>query len=197
MEITQERINAAYAVADDNIKKVLDALFCKQEEMQDNRPITERVKTFEDAVSILTEEHPFVVAYRCIEDIDECYNDIAAYFKLRIIVAALNEGWEPKFTEGEYRWYPWFTQWTKEELKGKSKEWMGERNISLFGGSADYGAYAGFGCLSAYCRPANTTALIGARLCLESKELAEYCGKQFKQIWATYLLGKNVQFEEK
>ncbi len=194
MEITQESINAAYAVADDNTKKVLDALF---EKRQDNRPITERVKTFEDAVSILTEEHPFVVAYRCIEDIDECYNDIAAYLKLRIIVAALNEGWEPEFTEDEYRWYPWFIQWTKEELKGKSKEWMGAKNISLFGGNDSHGACAGFGYLYTEDRAAYDRACVGACLCLKSEEIAEYCGKQFKQIWATYLLGKNVQFEEK
>ena len=31
-----------------------------KEEAKDNRPITERVKTFEDAVYILGNEHPFV-----------------------------------------------------------------------------------------------------------------------------------------
>ena len=41
--------------------------------------------------------------------------DILAYLKLRIIVQALNEGWKPKFTEGEVRYHPWFKLFTDQE----------------------------------------------------------------------------------
>ncbi len=70
-----------------------------------NRPITERVKTFEDACNILGENHPCVVAYNAFErDVMAAVDpkeiaDVAAYLKLRIIATALNEGWEPQFTE--------------------------------------------------------------------------------------------------
>lgn len=68
---------------------------------KDNRPVTERIKTFEDACKELGEEHPFVVAYDAWimnEEFDDQL-DIIAYLKLRIIAAALNEGWKPQFTK--------------------------------------------------------------------------------------------------
>lgn len=88
------------------------------EQKVDNRPVTERVKTFEDACSELGETNVLVQAYRTAEfNISGNLKDILeviAYLKLRIISAALNEGWEPKFTDDEYRWYPWFNLCTKE-----------------------------------------------------------------------------------
>ena len=105
MEITQQQINAAYQVADENQKKVLDALFGKQEPV-DNRPVTERIKTFEDACNELSRraENGDELAgdILCDYESNNCKGaDITAYLKLRIIVAALNEGWEPQFVEGE------------------------------------------------------------------------------------------------
>ena len=35
--------------------------------------------------------------------------------------------------------------------------------------------------------PSHTNANFGSRLCLKSEELADYCGKQFIEIWFTYL----------
>lgn len=73
----------------------------------DDKPkdVMERIKTFEDALNELGRSHPLVCQYNNIDDVD---SDLSAYLKLRIIVAALNEGWTPKFTEDEYRFYPWF-----------------------------------------------------------------------------------------
>ena len=84
---------------------------------KDNRPITERVKTFEDACRELGDEHQFVKEYWVVynSDISKISTDILSYLRLRIIVAALNEGWEPQFTTGEYRYFPWFYLYTKEE----------------------------------------------------------------------------------
>lgn len=109
MEIKKENVLAAYETARkagaDSTMKVLESLF--GEETFKPKDVTERIKTFEDACQELGEEHPFVVAYRAVEDIDECGEDIEAYLKLRIIVAALNEGWTPKLKEDEILYYPW------------------------------------------------------------------------------------------
>src|SRR5574344_1385511 len=115
MEIKKENIIEAYNSADENGKRMLIALF-GEEAVQaattsDNRPVTERIKTFEDACKELGEEHLFVKQYNSNE-----MDDLDAYLKLRIICAALNEGWKPEFTEDEYRWYPWFYLYTQEEL---------------------------------------------------------------------------------
>lgn len=57
-------------------------------------------------------------------------SDVVAYLKLRIITAALNEGWEPQFTQDEDRWFPWHVLWTEEELSSKSDEWKRERCLT-------------------------------------------------------------------
>lgn len=150
MEIKIENAKAALKTADESVKKVLLALLpeLKETEAQTaaNRPITERVKTFEDACRELGEDPPFVLAYQNTNlrdpEVAEENRDILAYMKLRIIAAALNEGWEPQFTEDEWRWYPWFTLWTEEELSEKSDEWKADRHLISTG---DYsGDYAGF-----------------------------------------------------
>ena len=90
---------------------------------KDNRPVTERIKTFEDACNELGEDHPMVSVYDALvtrangeQSLAEWMGkDVVAFLKLRIITEALNEGWHPKFTEDEYRYYPWFYIYTKEE----------------------------------------------------------------------------------
>ena len=73
-------------------------------DVEDNRPITERVKTFEDACAVLGENHLYV----------QMFQDI--------YTAALNEGWEPQFTSDEWRWYPWFRLLTKSDIEELSEE---------------------------------------------------------------------------
>lgn len=152
------------------------------------KDITERVKTFEDACRELGEEHPFVSAYTAWikhEEFDD-QEDILAYMKLRIICAALNEGWEPQFTEDEWRYYPWNILWTEEELSEKSDEWKTDRHLISTG---EYQTdYAGLACANSDNAPANTNANVGSRLCLKSDTLAVYCGKQFINIWADFYL---------
>lgn len=159
MEIKIENAKAALKTADESVKKVLLALLpeLKETEAQTdaNRPITERVKTFEDACRELGEDHPFVLAYQNTNlrdpEVAEENRDILAYMKLRIIAAALNEGWKPQFTEDEWRWYPWFTLWTEEELSEKSDEWKADRHLISTG---DYsGDFAGFAFVSTRITP--------------------------------------------
>lgn len=89
---------------------------------KDNRPVTERIKTFEDACNELGENHPMVSAYNSLVAranggqslVEWMGKDVVAFLKLRIITEVLNEGWHPKFTEDEFRYYPWFYFYTTE-----------------------------------------------------------------------------------
>lgn len=181
MEIKKEQVLEAYKVADESGKKMLEALF-GADTFKDNRPVTERIKTFEDACK--------AVGIEDVEEWEENYAnvepDILAYFKLRIICKALNEGWEPTFALGEWRWYPWFLLWTADELKGKSDQWKKERALMS---TSDYQTeFAGFACASSDGAPSDTPAYLGSRLCLKSESVADYCGTQFADIWADFLL---------
>lgn len=158
----------------------------------DNRPITERVKTFEDACQILGENHPCVIAYTAFEkDVMAAVDpkeiaDVVAFLKLRIIAAALNEGWEPTFAEDEYRWYPWFYLYTQEEIDDMTEERKEEISLLLWGGGAYNGSYCGLGCVSSNAAFSYSAAVYGSRLAVKSKELAQYFGRQFIAIWADY-----------
>ena len=91
------------------------------EQKVDNRPVTERIKTLADAMEALGQGNPLVEEYIAVRDkLRTDAGELIAYLKLRIIVAALNEGWEPKFTKDEYRYFPCFYFYTKEEWEDKT-----------------------------------------------------------------------------
>lgn len=175
----------------DGVLKLVD---CEQEEQKDNRPITERVKTFEDACQILGIDAEAIQEQWESAGLDMI--DEIAYQKLRIITAALNEGWEPDFTNpDEYRYYPYLCLWTKEELEQKTDEWKDERNLQLWvGGGASYvGADCGLASASSFNAWSAAFASFSARLAHKTEELAIYSGKQFTELWANYTTGKEVK----
>ena len=183
--IKKSNVLATYKTArendDINVMCALESLFGK--DMFKPKDITERVKTFEDACRELGKSHPLVCQYNAIDDVDTNLN---AYLKLRIICAALNEGWEPKFYRDETRYYPWFWLYTKEEIDEMSADDSKERNmISTDGYQTEY---AGFACAGSSVAPSGSAAYFGSRLCLKSVTLAQYCGRQFTDIWADFLL---------
>ena len=189
IQIQQENVLNAYKNASDEQKELLEHLFGR--EVFKPADVRERIKTFHDAYCELGNEHPFVISYeKYVNTASGEEADVIAYLKLRIIAAALNEGWEPKFTEDETRYYPWYTLWTKEELAQKSEEWKKEHSLWLFGGYSYNGAVCGLA--SAYSNLAwsGSYAHISARLAVKSDELAEFFGKQFIDIWADYVLIK-------
>ena len=169
------------------VEWVNNVLTLVDETPKDNRPVTERVKTFEDACRELGDEHPFVKEWHLGDGLSA---DLEAYLKLRIIAAALNEGWKPKFTEDEYRYYPWFYLLTEEEISEKSEEWKKEHSLWLFGGSSSNGAYCGLAFAYSNSAWSHSFAFISARLAVKSEELAVYFGKQFIGTWADYVLIK-------
>lgn len=155
---------------------------------KDNRPVTERIKTLSDAANALGALHPFVEELNRVEEADVVSPDLLAYLKLRIIVAALNEGWEPQFTTDEYRWYPWFYLYTQEEIDKMNE--AKKKRLVLFGGNASYGAYCGLAYATSDNAWSYSYADVGSRLALKSEELADYCGKQFADIWADFVVIK-------
>lgn len=161
-------------------KEALDAM----------RPITERVKTFEDAYNELGEENVLVQAYRTAEfntsGNQKDVSDVVAYLKLRIIVAALNEGWQPTFSDDEYLYYPWFVFYTKEELDAMDEE---ERSRVLGRSCSVVLAYAGVAFSVAGSASSGSWPRFGGRLCFKNRELAEYAGQQFLPIYADFFIG--------
>ena len=187
MEIKETNLQSTYNTADDNGKHMLRALFPDVIFLNNGNkqklPITERIKTFNDACYELGDKHPYVQDYLNIDNGKVSISpDILTYLKLRIICAALNEGWEPKFTEDEWRYYPWFYLYTQQELDNMDDEEKQERHMI---GTGDYETeYCGFGYAGSNDVPSDANAYFGSRLCLKNSELATYCGKQFIDLWA-------------
>lgn len=152
------------------------------EQPEKSKDITERIKTFDDAYNELGEDHPLVKEY-CWQN-DDTSADLLAYLRLRIICAALNEGWTPQFTEDEERWYPWFYIYTKEELDKMSEE---ERSRVVGRSYSSSNASGGLVFASAFSASSSSNSDCGSRLAVKSEELAVYCGKQFIDIWADFL----------
>lgn len=157
----------------------------------DNRPVTERIKTFEDAREALGDEHPLVKEYWGVVNVDlDITQDLIAYLKLRIIVAALNEGWEPQFTEDEYRYFPWFYLYTKEEYDNLNDE---EKRRCVGRSYSDASAHGGLSYADANSAFSNSYSDSGARLTFRTRELSEYAGSQFIQEWADFVFKPRSQ----
>lgn len=159
------------------------------DEFASTLPVTERIKTLDDAVSELGEDNPAVKAYRSIKygyaisETDPETADIMAYAALRVIVEALNEGWKPQFTKGEWRWYAWYDLVSPEQIED-----MSEEEKCRVVGRASYNAYAGGGlvCSGASSVSSGSGASFGSRLAFKNEELAEYAAKQFGEIFADF-----------
>ena len=184
IDFTLEQLLVFYrSTSNDGRKAVKEAL---GEKFSETIPVTERVKTYDDAVNELGEEHPFVVAANSAawRYPEECDQDIVAYLKLRVGVAALNDGWKPEFTEDECRWFPWYRLYTKEEIDNLSEE--DKEQVLLWGGCAAYGSLCGLAYASSPYAWSHSLAIIGSRLALKSEELADYAGKQFIELFAPF-----------
>ena len=198
MAPTTENIIEAYNVAKetgaDSTCKVLEALYPNIDfNPKDNRPAMERIKTFEDALAALGEDNALVKHWRWIagcEVDDELadgtpgeFSDVKAYLKLRIITAALNEGWKPQFVRGEYRWYPYFELFTQEEIDEMDDE---EKSRVVYRSSNSANAHGGVACANTGYNSALVYASIGSRLAFKTEELARYAGQQFIEIYANF-----------
>jgi hypothetical protein len=145
----------------------------------------EAIRTFEDAMTVTGMTLPL-----SDETLSLLGADIVAYMKLRVIVAAINGLSEttlaefPKFTTDEYRYYPWFALYTKEEIEA-----MDEEDKWRVVGRALLSASADGGCVFAYANYASSCSytLHGARLAFIDRERAKYAGRQFAELYADFL----------
>ena len=142
--------------------------------------IRDRIKTFEDAKRELGNDHPLVKEWNLGDNLSA---DLEAYLKLRIIVAALNEGWKPKFTTDEWRYYPYFYLVTNDEIEKMDEE---ERSRVVLRSYSNADAYGGIVyAIACYDSPDASTSG-GSRLAFKNRDLAIYAGQQFIDIYAEY-----------
>lgn len=163
------------------------------------KDVTERIKTLYDALSELEQRagrgdcdaRQLIKEYNSVNT--ETSDDIVACMQLRIITAALNEGWKPQFKEDEVRWFPYFILWSKDEIDNMSDEEKDDKQLLLWGGAACGGAFCGSSCSTSNLGWAYANANIGSRLALKSEALATYAGRQFASVYARFYIGDKAK----
>jgi hypothetical protein len=110
----------------------------------------EKIKTYEDACAALKIDPESIFTGETTDEI--------AYKKLKVIIAAINEGWTPNWNDdNQKKWYPWF-------------------NLS-----------SGFGFAGSYYDYDYSVTDVGSRLCFESEEKTIYTANQFLDIYKDFL----------
>lgn len=190
IEVTEKEVKAAFEVAKtDEMKNVLKALFCKDEEGKPNLDDYTSIKTYEDACEalgvepIFNEPNPIMNLYGVEYEVEP---HIIALMKLETISRALwGKTWKPEPDADGSKWfyYPVFTLYTQQEIENMDEDKRG----GLLSARANSGAVAGFGYLYTNSRSSNAHADYGFRLCQEDSEKAKYFGRQFLELWAEYL----------
>lgn len=185
LSIDKETVINTYKQGSEKEKKVLELLFG----VETFRPKTviDRVKNFNDALIELGPNHPFVLAYQNTNlrdpEVADDNIEVIAYLKLRVITAALNEGWKPKPMGEDSQYFPYFCLYSCEDISQMSKE-EEDRVVNLPNCGVSYShAYYSFSSLN--------NGSFGDRLVFKTKELAEYAGKQFTKLYVDYLLNTN------
>lgn len=145
------------------------------------KEVRERIKTFEDACREIGIDAEAWNRDKISLGLEP---DVLAFLKLRIIVKALNEGWEPRFTEDECRYYPWFILYTGEEYNKLDEE---EKSRVVYRSNYNANVLGGVSYANAFGDSSRTGASIGVRLAFKTSELAAYCGRQFLDIWADFV----------
>lgn len=145
------------------------------------KEVRERIKTFEDACREIGIDAEAWNRDKISLGLEP---DVLAFLKLRIIVKALNEGWEPRFTEDECRYYPWFILYTGEEYNKLDEE---EKSRVVYRSYPSASALGGVSYALASYGSSYSSAYFGVRLAFKTSELAAYCGRQFLDIWADFV----------
>lgn len=186
IKLDATQVAAIYKGGNEEARKALkDSL---GEQFSTILPITDRVKTFDDAVGELGNEHSLVKVYHSIKygyTSELVGKDLLAYIKLTIICEALNEGWHPQYTQNERRWYPYYEFLTNEEIEALSEEEK-SRVVGRAGSGAGAGGglvYSGAGGVSSF-----SYTYFCSRLAFKNEELAEYAGKTFIDIYKDFVM---------
>lgn len=156
--INKSNVIQAFFKGDEKEKELLTNLFGKEIVSQ---KITDRVKTFENALDVLGKKIENVLPFRhpfTTSDEDACN----LLVQMRNINKALCEDWQADYADGnQKKWRPWF-------------KWDASSSAFVFAGSNyDFArAFAGS----------------GVRLVFPTKELSDYFGTQFEKLNSDYLL---------
>lgn len=154
--------------------------------------IRDKVKTYEDACTIMNE-----IPIDCSSDDKIVFPngatanitaDQIAYMKLSTIADALKSEMKekfPVFNIDEYRYYPYFFLYTKEEIEKMTEE--EKKQLVCWGGNANCGAYAGLAYADSGNAWSGASSAVGSRLAMPNKELAIYFGRQFAEIWKDFI----------
>lgn len=184
LKITPANYEAAYAMADENTRKILAVLVGDNETTATpSRP----APTLSDYTTIRSYEDACVALGESLDVEKLVAADVPAYIiaqmKLEHICKALWGGenkCQPTADGSKVWWYPVMALWTPNEISGMDDE----QRSALLSANASDGANAGFGCLDAIARSSWAYARGAFRLCLDTEEKAEYFGKQFVELWA-------------
>jgi hypothetical protein len=137
-----------YDSVPDFFKEQLENSFTK--EALSKKKFTD-IRTFEDACEALGIDPDAV----CVATDTK---DEAAYKKIKVVIAAINQGWTPDWNNSNQRkWWPYFV------------------------------LSSGFGFSRTDCNCDNANSDVGSRLCFETSEKAEYAGKQFTDLYKDFL----------
>ena len=152
MEFTKQEAKRIYPEAPQWLREKLEQEFGADYFQTESY---EEIKNFEDACAKLDID-PLSVTNEA-DALDE-----AAYKKLKVIVKAINAGWEPNWNNTDQRkWWPWF------------------RMSSGFGFS-----YSNYGYRL-------TITGVGSRLCFQSEEKSNYAANQFLNLYEEFLTIKS------
>lgn len=194
IEISRKNVLAAYKVADENGKKLLDALF-GQNSMAPSIDDYRTIKSYEDACVVLGITPIHTRAETDKETVVETRvnqflvpSHLVALYKLETVSRAL---WGPSFRpkpdarEKMRYYYPWFCLFKEEEIEiGRMADDLRESILPV---KVEDGNAAGFGFLAARCHAQFSFSSFGFRLLQETEEKAEYFGKTFVRLWAEFL----------
>ncbi len=123
------------------------------------KDIKDRIKSIDDAIAELGENDIEVVELRKLQAVG--ITSHIFYQQMTVVFTkALNEGWKPDWTNSsEYKYFAWFKM----------------------------GSSSGVGFAYYVCGSWGTDSYVGSRLCFKSRDLAEYAGKQFAEIYKEFM----------
>lgn len=148
--------------------------------------VKERIQSLNDAIETLGYNHQYVIDYMEAEEAlakvggDECS---LAFFELRIIVAALNEGW--KWSGYSPCYMPMFELYQKDVLEDMTDDEAEDIQPVFSRRFPDIGGMA----WKHNIDNMSLSAYAPACLMLKNEGLARYAAEQFMQYWAKYILG--------
>ncbi|WP_257657675.1 hypothetical protein [Parapedobacter lycopersici] len=100
LQIDEAKAKTLYASASPEIKVIFEETFGRKTFFG---KVTDRIKSYEDACEELGETPIYLSAFNFLPEIDR--KSQFAFHQLTIIARALNEGWEPDWSDSnQYKW---------------------------------------------------------------------------------------------